>query len=169
MGYKITASRRTKILIFAVAVIVCIGIFVSFWLTRQNQPTTDITPKAPTYPTVLPKSKSIESLGGWKTIHPPKNQPVYIYNDKIDSVEISVSQQPLPKEFRGNIDNKVAEIAKKFNATTAVDVGNTKMYIGTSAKGPQSVIVATSNLLILIKSKQKISNDSWVAYLKTLE
>ncbi len=168
MGVTQTTSRRTKRLFIVGIIITCLGIFVISVLVRQTLMSGAFS-KVPTYQTVLPKTKSIDSLGGWQVVRPPKNKPLYVYYDSIDGVDISVSQQQLPDEFKDNIDGHVAEIAKNFNATTKVDIGNTQMYIGTSAKGPQSVIVAKNNLLILIKSKQKISNDDWVAYLKTLE
>ncbi len=127
------------------------------------------TVKAPEYATVAPAGKSIQDLGGWKRVSPPENDPVFAYEDSVDTVGISVSQQPLPKSFTGKVDSQVAELAKKFNATDKVDADGTAVYIGTSAKGPQSVILTKSNLLILIKSQKQISDASWIAYVKSLK
>lgn len=121
------------------------------------------------YQTVLPESKSITQLGGWKRVSPPDSDPVYAFTDKIDDTIISVSQQPLPESFKqGGVDNQVADLAKKFNATTSFDAGATTAYIGTSAKGPQSVIFTKNSLLILIKSQAKIDEASWGRYIKSL-
>jgi hypothetical protein len=122
----------------------------------------------PEYQTVLPGEKSVGDLGGWKRVSPPKNDPVYAYSDTINEIPISVSQQPLPKSFVGNVDDKVADLAQKFNANTKIDGGDTKVYIGTSAKGPQSVIFTKKNVLVLIKSEKKIDNDTWATYIKSL-
>lgn len=121
------------------------------------------------YQTVLPESKSITQLGGWKRVSPPDSEPVYAYTDRLDDTAISVSQQPLPESFKqGGVDSQVADLAKKFNATTSFDAGTTTAYIGTSAKGPQSVIFTKNSLLILIKSQANIKEDSWVRYVKSL-
>ncbi|MEO5950616.1 MAG: hypothetical protein ABIQ04_04165 [Candidatus Saccharimonadales bacterium] len=120
------------------------------------------------YQTVLPVGKTINTLGGWKRVSPPDSDPVYAYIDAIDGIAVSVSQQPLPKSFEGDVDSKVAELAKKFNATTKVDASGTTVYIGTSAKGPQSIIFTKNGILILVKSQEKITDASWIKYAKSL-
>lgn len=120
------------------------------------------------YQTVLPESKSIDALGGWKRVSPPNTTAVYAYVDAIDGIAVSVSQQPLPANFKNDIDSQVAELAKKFDATDKLTAGDTKVYYGTSAKGPQSVIFTKNGLLILMKSQAKISPDSWTKYIKSL-
>ena len=120
------------------------------------------------YQTVIPASKSIGDLGGWKRVSPPGADPVYAYNDVLDGVNISVSQQPLPSSFNGKADSEVADIAKKFNATTKIEGADTNVYLGTSAKGPQSVILSKNGLLILIKSEKNIEPTSWAQYARSL-
>lgn len=120
------------------------------------------------YQTVLPDGKTITDLGGWKRVSPPESEPVFAYTDTLENVTISVSQQPLPPSFTGSIDDHIAELAKKFNATTRVDSDGTPLYIGTSAQGPQSVILSKNTLLILIKSQGKIDTAAWQKYTKSL-
>ena len=120
------------------------------------------------YQTVLPEGKSISDLGGWRRISPSESDPVYAYLDTLENISISVSQQPLPKSFKGSADDQIAELAKKFNATSKIDAGSTKVYIGTSAKGPQSAIFTKNSLLILIKSQQKINDKAWIKYIASL-
>lgn len=119
------------------------------------------------YQTVVPEGKSISDLGGWKRVSPTKSDPVYAYVDSIDGVAISVSQQPLPKS-KGGAGDQVADIAKRFNATAKIDANGTTVYLGTSAKGPQSAILTKNDLLILIKSQSKIDDKSWGKYAKSL-
>lgn len=118
---------------------------------------------------MLPKGKSIKELGGWKRVSPPKNDPVFAYLDTIDGVPVSVSQQPLPRSFESDTNNQVAELAKKFNATDTINAGGATAYVGTSSKGPQSVIFTSGDLLILIKSEKKISDASWAKYAESLK
>lgn len=120
------------------------------------------------YQTVLPAGKSIKDLGGWKRVSPTTNDPVYAYTDTIGAATINVSEQPLPASFVGDTDDQVAELAKKFNATTKIEAGTVKVYIGSSARGPQSVIFTKNSLLILIKSQVKIDDTEWAKYVKSL-
>lgn len=142
----------------AVIVIVVAGILVYRYHTRNN----------PDYRTILPDNKSVSELGGWKRVSPPGKDPVFAYSDNINNIPITVSQQPLPNSFKTETANHVAELAKAYNATTKINVGDTVVYIGTSSKGPQSVIFTQKNLLILIKSQKVIDNGAWGEYVKSL-
>lgn len=124
--------------------------------------------KTPDYKTVLPDGKSIEDLGGWAKVSPPGKDPVFAFADRIGSAQITVSQQPLPKSFKDDIAGSVADVAKQFGANETVKVDDATVYIGTSIKGPQSVILAKDGLLLLIKSDSTLDNDEWVRYVQTL-
>jgi hypothetical protein len=121
------------------------------------------------YTTVLPTHKSIADLGGWKRVSPTASDPVYAYNDMIGTIAISVSEQPLPASFKNDTDAHIADLAKAYNATATTQVGDMIVYIGTSSKGPQSVIFTKNNLLILIKSEDQITNAAWSSYAASLQ
>lgn len=123
----------------------------------------------PDYPTVLPQGKSIDSLGGWARVSPADKNPVFAYADTIAGTPINVSQQPLPKEFKQNPADAVERLAKAYQATVKVTAGSITAYVGTSAKGPQSVIFTTNDLLILIKSSAKIDTAKWGEYISSLK
>ena len=123
----------------------------------------------PGFQTVSPDNKPVEQLGGWKRVSPPENDPVFSYTDHIDDVVINVSQQLLPKGFNQDTSTKIAELAKHFNATAKINTKNATAYLGTSSKGPQSVILAKHGLLILISSEKAIKNESWANYIDSLE
>lgn len=125
--------------------------------------------QSPTYETVLPSGKSIDDLGGWKRVSPPDRDPVFAYSDKIENTAISVSQQPLPEPFKNDTDKKVAELAESFGAATKIEANGITAHIGTSAKGPQSTIIAKDGTLILIKSQATLSQDAWKTYIQTLK
>lgn len=159
---------RKTIAITSIALVIAATIL---WLVNNaasESSNSGKTTQVPEYQTILPIGKSINDLGGWKRVSPPENEPVFAYTDQIDGVTISVSQQPLPDSFKSNLSSQVAEVAKKFNATSKIDANGTTLYIGTSAKGPQSTIFTKKNLLILIKSQKKINDKSWIGYVKTL-
>lgn len=118
----------------------------------------------PTFTVLQPAGTTVEKLGGWSRVSPPDRNAVYAFADTLDSVPISVSQQPLPKSFYPDIAGHIADLARDFGANETVDAGDTKVYIGTSAKGPQSVIFTKNNLLVLMKSSAKIDKKLWQQY-----
>jgi hypothetical protein len=122
----------------------------------------------PDYATVLPAGKSINDYGGWTRVSPPDRNPVFAYLDKIGHTPINVSEQPLPDAFKSDTAAQVAQLAQGFKANEKIVVGSTTVYIGTSAKGPQSIIFSKNNLLILIKSSLKVENDQWKVYINSL-
>ena len=151
-------NKKTGIVVGVVVVIIITGLIISHFNSGNT----------PTYRTVLPGDKSVNELGGWKRISPPNKDPVFAYSDKINDVPITVSQQPLPASFKTETASHVAELAKSYNADTKVNAGEITIYIGTSSKGPQSVIFAKENLLVLIKSQKNIDNAAWTEYIQTL-
>lgn len=156
--------------------IVILGTTAWFFVPSSPGSIANNTPSAPSagsknspnYATVLPGSKSVEDLGGWHRVSPDDRDPVYAYADKIGDVAINVSQQPLPGDFASDTSNKVSELAKAYGATNKVEAGSQMIYIGTSEKGPQSAIVVKNSTLILMKSIQKIPDEAWASYVKSL-
>lgn len=135
---------------------------------HSNTATPNDTAQSPDYPTLLPKNTAVSELGGWKRVSPPDSNPVFAYADKINDTPISVSQQPIPNSFKPNVTDQLAELAKSFSAKNELDAGGTKIFIGTSAKGPQSAVLVKEDTLILIKAQAKISDSAWITYVQQL-
>lgn len=135
--------------------------------SKNNEPVGGTTPS---YDTLLPKGKSIETLGGWKRVSPNSSNPVFAFVDTLERVEISVSEQPLPSTFSNNPDEDVKDLAQGFNANERVVADDATVYfVGTSVKGPQSVILTKKGVLILIKAPIQIKNEVWSAYIANLQ
>ena len=166
----VMGKYKKTILVAGAALIVLAGIVVAvFLLTTEKDMSVDTSTVEETgFQTILPGGKTIKQLGGWQRISPLNTAPVYAFSDKIGDVSISVSQQPLPTSFANDIDGNIAQLATAYSATNSLDAGNTKIYIGTSAKGPQSTIFAKNSLLVLIKSQENISNNDWIKYVNSL-
>jgi len=127
------------------------------------------TGEEPTFHALLPKGKSIDSLGGWQKLTPPNGVPFFTYVDTVDGVTLNISQQPLPESFKNDTDTAIAQAAKAYNATKIITVRDTvSAYIGTSAKGPQSVIFTYNGLLVNIKSQATLSDATWKQYITSL-
>lgn len=159
--HKVAIIIGDLILVAALA-----GLFT--WLSFSNTPSSPDTQSTPPFQTVLPKGKSIESLGGWQRLDPPGSDPYYVYVDTIKGTTVRVSEQSLPESFKNDTGKQIADLAKEYNATTTIEASGTTVYIGDSAKGPQSVIFTKKNLLILITSEKKIGNDDWKRYIESL-
>lgn len=162
-------SKKT-IVIASIVIVIIAGLLITWLLLSKNSGAekNNVTGAKPGYQTISPNSTNVDKLGGWSRISPADSTPVYAYADKLDGISISVSEQQLPDSFKNDLANQVSELAKKFNATTQINAGDTKAYIGTSAKGPQSVIFTKNNLLILIKSQQNIDTATWADYIESL-
>lgn len=129
-----------------------------------------LTKGTPSYSTLLPAGKTISQLGGWTRISPPGKNPVYTYIDKIGTVQINVSEQPLPANFTADPTTSVAQLAQGFNATNKFMADkSTTVYVASSPQGDQSVILTKNNLLILIKSSATLNNTQWATYISSLQ
>ena len=170
-------SKRNKII--GGVIIAAIVLFCGYNLVVNRPNDTLIvsgqthTPKlekgTPNYATVLPAGKSIKSLGGWTRISPPKASPVYTYIDRLENVQINVSEQPLPDSFKSDTARQLQQFAENEKATQKITVGGSTVYISTSSQGPQSIFFTKNNLLILVKSDATISDNSWVNYINSLQ
>ena len=165
---KINTSRKKTIIIAGTAALVVVAIITGASLHFINTNKTDTSSVIPAYKTILPQNKTIKTLGGWERVSPPGAAPVFAYADTINDISISVTEQPLPDSFKSKTSEKVAELAESYSATDELEATNTKVYIGTSAKGPQSVIFVKKNLLVLIKSQNRIDNKLWITYINSL-
>lgn len=114
----------------------------------------------------LPKGKESEAEGDVKY---DAGKKVVNFRDSIGGVVITVSQQPLPEGLKEDTDNKVKKLAEDFAAKEVLSTANPTAYLGTSEKGPQTVIFAKNNLLVFIKSAKKIDNHDWAEYITNLK
>ena len=161
-SFRLRLTKKQAI-IAGTVVVLGIGAIIASFALRPSHVTT-----APTYDVVLPHNRSVDDLGGWQRVSPPGSDPVFAFGDRIGDVAISVSQQPIPQSFTSNIAANVEQLAKSYNATTMIKAGDTPVFIGQSAKGPQSVIFAKDNVLVLIKSQDTIDHELWIRYISAL-
>jgi hypothetical protein len=172
VGNKNIKHWKTYSVIASSLMLISLLSIVAYGVQQKSVPLEEAAPSretdAPTFTTLLPNGSNIKSLGGWKKISPPETDPVYAFTDEINGISVTVSEQSLPASFKNDADGQLLDLSEKFNATNKLDVTNAKAYIGTSAKGPQSVILTKNNLLILIKSQQTIQDNNWIRYINSL-
>lgn len=158
-----------KIAAICLVLIVITGTTIGFIVANNqpNQAPAGLKAK-PDFSAILPKDKTVEDLGGWQKLTPPNSTPYYVFTDSINATAISVSQQILPETFKSATAQSIQDLAKSYSATEELDIDGNTAYIGTSTKGPQSVIFTKNGLLVLIKSQGTIENDAWKSYIKSL-
>lgn len=136
---------------------------------KDNTPykTTKLETGTPKYQTITPDKQDVT----WTKISPPESDTaIYAYADKITDVPISVTEQPLPDDFKTETSYKIEKLAKSYDANTKLSADDISIYVGTSVRDSvQSVILVKNNLLIMIKSKNIISDQEWVNYVNSLE
>lgn len=125
--------------------------------------------ETPEFSTLSPSDKNVADLGGWARVSPPGSDKVYAFSDTIGDTNIIVSQQQIPEQFKDAPDTKLKEFAESYAANRVLPTNDdVTAYIGTSAKGPQSVLLLKNDLLVLIKSSSIINDDAWVGYINSL-
>ncbi len=165
---------KKKLALAACLVLLLIASSVAWWFFTRSEAsnvfgtTSEKTAEKPKFKTVQPETKDGKPKE-LQRVSPPESEPVFAYADTIDGVSVIVSQQPLPKDFKSHVDESVEKVAKDFEATTKLKADDTTIWVGTSAKGPQSVVLTKNNLLILIKSQKKVSDQAWTTYVKSLD
>lgn len=123
--------------------------------------------KEPEFRTVLPEGDADYTSS--KKIAYDAQKKVASYTDTLNGVPITVSQQPLPDSFKDDPDGQVKKIAENFSANKEIKAGGLVAYLGTSAKGPQSLVLKRGDLLIFIFSQRAIPDDVWGTYILALE
>lgn len=91
------------------------------------------------------------------------------FADKISGVEVIVSQQPLPDQFKQNPKQEVENLAKSFKASKVLEAKGTQAFYGTSSlDGYQTVIFTKKDLLIFIRAQQELDKDALTQYIVNL-
>jgi len=160
-------SKRPLIIAIVMITLGFAGLGLGIYKSNSSQ--AEVVHNTPNFAALLPKGRTIGQLGGWEKLTAPNGDVFYVFVDTVSGVLVNVSQQNLPGKFKGDINNKMIELARAYNANTKLDVDGTTVYVGTSAQGPQSVLYTKNGVLVLMKSWSTISDADWIAYIKTLE
>lgn len=133
----------------------------------KNPETTGVLSAAdqkPNFDTLTPGQSTKASSQKYDSV-----KKVASFTDVIGGVDITISQQPLPDALKKDTDAQVKKLAEGFSANEVLSTANPTAYLGTSVKGPQTVIFAKNNLLVFIQSTKKIDNHDWAEYITNLQ
>ena len=129
----------------------------------EGQKTLGESKQKPEFKVALPNGKESETDGGKVRYDGTRKTASFI--DKVDNVSVTVTQQGLPDRFKTNQASELAEFAKEIYANESFEVGDTKVYAGESAKGPQTLVLIRDQTLVFITADKKIENSSWIQYI----
>lgn len=158
-----------RMLTIAIVMIVLGVSGFGFGIYKAHSSQADVANGTPNFTALLPAGETIERLGGWQKLTPPNGEPAWVFVDTLSGTDINVSQQRLPGNIKVDLNDRMADLARGYNANIKLDANGTTVYIGTSAKGPQSVIFTKNDVLVLIKSWATIENDAWIEYISALK
>jgi hypothetical protein len=121
----------------------------------------------PTFKTLAPNGALTTTVS--KAITYDQSKKVASFEDTINGVQITVSMQPLPDSVKPDVSANVQKIAEGFAANTKLNVSSGDAYLGTSEKGPQSIVGDKNNLLVFMYSSTKIDQQAWANYFNALK
>lgn len=91
---------------------------------------------------------------------------VLSFNTEYSGVNLTVSQQVLPKDFD---EQALADLALQLNAESSIDSDNGPVYIASDIEGDgQTAIFASSEALIFIRASSELSAQQWKSYINQL-
>lgn len=157
----------------AATLVIVVSFFTFTQFSKPDKTTTKDTKavlgssqEKPSFKYILPAGRADKLEGGVK--YDP-NKGVVGFRDAIGSVAITVSQQRLPEGFSEDTQNKVKRLAEDFSAKEVISTSSPTAFLGTSSKGPQTVIFAKNGVLVFLQSTKPIDTHDWAEYITALK
>lgn len=189
--HKLLVSRRFKVIVISCACILAAGTLISKIGSRsdtedkgtsqslgasvssESLPDSGSGPEIVTdteFQLLIPAGKDVSDFEVAK-VSPPENAPVYAFIDTFQGVELRLSQQEMPPEFKDNQAEKLAQVAKDFQATDVIQIDDMKVYHGFTERfgGVQSLVFIKKDVMVFISSAKKFSDDDWAGYILGLD
>ena len=136
--------------------------------STANKTGNDLPREKPKFKILYPGTKNADTVGEIVRVSPANTASVYTYVDRVGDVQINISQQELPSNFKINQDGELEKLATSFQAKNIIQVDSIKVYHGSSTSGVQSLLFIKGNLLFTVRASQKISDETWAAYISAL-
>ena len=91
------------------------------------------------------------------------------YNDTVAGVDITVSQQPLPENFKKDPEEEFQKLSKTFKHVQPFYAGEVKAYKALSDLGQQTVFFVKNDLLVFINAQKQLDQDGLLLYIASLK
>lgn len=164
--------KRLALVLAAIAgaILIIVGLFIGAKNLSKSQPVgvheIEQRQAEPTFETLAPPvSQKTE-----KAVAFDEEKKVASFNDKIGETGVTVSQQPLPDNFKSNAAEETEKLARSFKATRVITANDIRAYTGLSSEtGTQTVVFTKNGLLIFIHASQELNNDALARYIIDLK
>lgn len=171
---KIPNKNRTLIVGVASLLLITLGIVaVNKYLLNNNNSGAEVAGSSkvvgqevptptndPTFSIVKPQGRDLPKE---KIIFDPRRKFAK-FEDEINGVPISVSQQPLPEGIKSDPVSGTSKLAKDFGAAEEITVDGTRINYGQDEKGQQTVILTKNGLLIFILTSAQTDKEGLKIY-----
>jgi hypothetical protein len=139
-------------------------------LEAARKATTGPSRTTPSFAPLVPKDKpELAKLDPKnKDIAYDGNRDTYSFMDKLDSNNITISEQPLPANL-GEPQQAVNQVAKQINAKEPISLNDGVAYSSSDKSGAQTVVFSAKNLLIFINSPFHHEAASYKFYIDNLQ
>jgi len=92
------------------------------------------------------------------------------FDDQIDSIAISVTEQTLPDNFKSSPASSLESLAKQMNATDSIETTSAgTIYVQQSAQGAQTAIFIRSNILGFVRTQNEVGVSKIAMYIDSLK
>lgn len=138
--------------------------------TSDSPVNRELPVEKPSYKILYPGGDEARYINTVRRKSPDGQPPAYGFNDTVGGIGLNVNQQKLPDSFLADTAGSVDKMAREFQATNSVSIGEDKVYYGWSEKsGVQSIILAKNKLLLLIRAERQLTEQQIVEYIRTLK
>jgi hypothetical protein len=154
----------------AVCLVAVIGLTTVLVITKGSKQGSDTTAvlsaaeERPNFTFLLPRG---DATG--KVFQYNRESQTVSFTDSIGGVRIVIHQTPLNKDLKEDTESKLEKIAQDNAFNEKIVTANPTAYLGTSAKGPQTVLFVKNDLQVFIASDKKIDNHDWAEYITSLQ
>ncbi len=169
-------SRKKQVTGGVVSLVIVISLVTLFTHTPTKQASDKdessvlggTTVAKPSFAPIVPGGSVAETVDG-RVAYDAEKQVVSYQSKVASGTTVTVSQQKSPESFKSNPDFELKKLAEQFSANQTLQVGGAVAYLGTSTKGPQTVVYYSNELLIFLFSTEKLSSSDWEEYIASLE
>jgi hypothetical protein len=119
-----------------------------------------------TEPSFLPLLPAAEESSA---THYDAKRNLVSYTTSFSGSRITVSQQPIPENFKGD-SNALSKAAEKISATQRVDTDRGPVYMYTNDKnGEQLAVHAGEGVLLFIRTDTALNESAWKSFIEQLQ